>query len=738
MLPTASAAERAPFPTTSTRIARSGLWELPVAGRRARASATMDDGHGNGDGNGNSLTKLASASARGGSEVADVASVPERVRRPLVPEPLDMTTYKMIRGQQRKQTHLYDLPTPPLTSGHADTPAAAAAAAAPAATSADIETTPRGKRKFKPQLIEVCRRMKRTSAPGPAMLPVDKTDITPVGSRDDLGCPGVTNDNSQGTNHIYLERPLLKVLPQQQPVPPVNSPHSGFVESMIDLAAPVASPRPLLDTLHLNTHTRSWAEVYTPRRDPISAPSSASVTDQTEGVPSLTASFDSSNDSLALQLARTRESCDERFSGYLLALAAQTAEKQLREQALAAFPNEYSHEIVEHFYTRASGSDSSTLSRSPRPPPRRHSSGDGWAAREMRAHQQKLERMRTQAESTCSFESAPRLPHEMPDVGPAAKPSPKSGPFWNADNFSIFTRAAAAAERCDAATGRDDDLDRKARSPPMLGSEIKFRICPSPKATKFESDQPINLQITHSSTGGGLWGGYCIADSQGVSVAPSLITGPRLVHTPRPATLAIQEESDVEQPEPEVTIYAEPENVVLPRTPHSPRRPKSGIQMLAGLEERLHKEARIEREQERIRDEFDDSFVTQVFNYLSLGYPSMARDYDEEIALISTFDIDEIRSRDDVAEGFIGIVPWEEHLTQLALDTSDCDGGSKARYSYCSTDEEHGPRWRALKSYIWEWARQHPDTPVDGNSPASSRPMGNGWALGNRRDSWAI
>jgi hypothetical protein len=55
---------------------------------------------------------------------------------------------------------------------------------------------------------------------------------------------------------------------------------------------------------------------------------------------------------MRLQLARTRESCDDRFSGYLLALAAKAAEKQLREQALAAFPNESMHEIVEHFYDR--------------------------------------------------------------------------------------------------------------------------------------------------------------------------------------------------------------------------------------------------------------------------------------------------------------------------------------------------------------------------------------------------
>jgi hypothetical protein len=34
-----------------------------------------------------------------------------------------------------------------------------------------------------------------------------------------------------------------------------------------------------------------------------------------------------------------RESVDEQTSGYLLELAAKAAEKQLREQEMAAFPN---------------------------------------------------------------------------------------------------------------------------------------------------------------------------------------------------------------------------------------------------------------------------------------------------------------------------------------------------------------------------------------------------------------
>ncbi|EER42387.1 conserved hypothetical protein [Histoplasma capsulatum H143] len=44
-----------------------------------------------------------------------------------------------------------------------------------------------------------------------------------------------------------------------------------------------------------------------------------------------------------------RESCDERYSGYFLSLASRSAQKLLRDQALAAFPNEQVHQTVSHF-----------------------------------------------------------------------------------------------------------------------------------------------------------------------------------------------------------------------------------------------------------------------------------------------------------------------------------------------------------------------------------------------------
>ena len=105
---------------------------------------------------------------------------------------------------------------------------------------------------------------------------------------------------------------------------------------------------------HPNTRRSTRQDSFQPELDAIPSVENSdndSAYDDEEDVPSLSGSLGSSEDSMMrLQLARTRESCDERFSGYLLALAAKAAEKQLREQALAAFPNESMHQIVEHFY----------------------------------------------------------------------------------------------------------------------------------------------------------------------------------------------------------------------------------------------------------------------------------------------------------------------------------------------------------------------------------------------------
>jgi len=420
-----------------------------------------------------------------------------------------------------------------------------------------------------------------------------------------------------------------------------------------------------------------------------------------ESTPSLSGSLGSSEDSLLrLQLARTRESCDDRFSGYLLALAAKAAEKQLREQALAAFPNESMHEIVEHFYDReiegVSDEESvegiGLLVEDPRLGNlRRKSTEVGWAAKEMQEHQEKLNRLRED-------ETNKKIAAE------ATKPRFKD-PFWTNGMTTKHSAFARAQEQEPADRKREAELDRmrSAASPPMLGGDLKFRMCPSPKATKFESDQRIDVQPHRSDNGGGLWGGYCVADEVGEYLSPSLRGAP-LIQTPH--------DERSEDPFSSALANEGPGGAKSPRTNgHSH---DGGIRMLVGIDERLKAEVARSKAEEALLREFDDTFVTQVYNYLSLGYPSLARQYDEELARISHITQEELRVDDSKkkAKGHIGL--------------AEAPAGNFVKEG----TQEYGARWKALRIYILEWGRQHPSM-SNGAAPAT-------WGVGARRGSWAI
>lgn len=299
----------------------------------------------------------------------------------------------------------------------------------------------------------------------------------------------------------------------------------------------------------------------------------------------------------------------------------------------------------------------------------------------------------------------------------------------------------------------------------MLGQELHFRKCPSPKQTKLETDHPFNKKRHEDgcanssqheknrdmSGKGGLWRGYCCrSESSGgdgdvqylvpADLKPTgLLATPFPPGTPAPLDYAI---SDEPEPVPLLSPSASTDSFtsssgvgaavaaaaargaaaangtksggatlapLLP-PPQQPPAAGGGLHMLHGLGERLAQEkARAERD-EKIAAEFDDAFVTQVFNYLSLGYPSMARGFDEELGKISSVAIDELTSYDAAAAGVKG------YLLEASADVT-------------IPDEERCPRWRALKTYIYEWARQHPD--LDSFDPLA-------WGVRERRGSWAI
>lgn len=85
-------------------------------------------------------------------------------KRHFLPQPVE-TTQKSSKSSKAKPPR--PLPTPELTpESKSQAPASA--------------DQPAPRRRFTPQLIETSRRVKRSSNPGPATLPTDKTDITPV------------------------------------------------------------------------------------------------------------------------------------------------------------------------------------------------------------------------------------------------------------------------------------------------------------------------------------------------------------------------------------------------------------------------------------------------------------------------------------------------------------------------------------------------------------------------------
>ncbi|KAI1084336.1 hypothetical protein F5B20DRAFT_568331 [Whalleya microplaca] len=671
------------------------------------------------------------------------------------------------------------------------------------------------KRKFAPQLIETTRRSKRAGQEGPATKPVDKTDITP------------------GTNHIYAPKPKRK------PVPPRPSGAGLASATATGEDDGEGSPRFLTPRRqssmkpHPNTR-RGTRQSYTPDLDTIlSSESGNSSGNSSEeevlsisiGVPALTdgnLEEDDDGDSWTSRhydLRNRRESCDEEFSGYLLAVAAREAHRQRElEQAMAAFPNGVRPEGVEHFFVRDNSEDDHEVEEAARHGPsqllRRQSTDPGWAVKEMRAHAEKLAQGNRDRMSI----------DDSPDQSEMA--SPPEDPLWTTTNARresqdqvmvdargsfadskptppllarVDTRSPAqdkpfSPPQQQPDTGLhaspfgipfgglssepEDPVMRRMRlaaSPPMLGGDLKLRTCPSPQHTRMETDQrycpkgrPEEKQ-RDVTEGTGLWRGYCSAKTE--NAVELVHPGPNLLMTPReplsphdPFSAAFTASMSISG----VMSSADTPGTTSPTTQRQSQ--QKGLHMLSGLDERLRKEKARKEMEERIAAEFDDAFVTQVYNYLSLGYPAMARDFDDELSKISGIDIVELRKDDTqkIDKGFMLHMEISIHKSDRApghvvgstggtiindnnnssnSNSNNSSNTSGASSGVSSGDDEEmlapeeserrtrrkpkPPRWIALKLYIREWARQHPKL-----NDAENGPMA--WGVRARRGSWAI
>ncbi|KAL6855731.1 hypothetical protein J3F83DRAFT_474674 [Trichoderma novae-zelandiae] len=621
------------------------------------------------------------------------------------------------------------------------------------------------RRRFAPQLIETSRRSRRVGETGPATRPTDKTDITPY------------------TNHIYSAKPKTNRRqlgpagdeePQHhvpRPFPPTRreTEEEGVQEYLLELAAKQVTRQ--IEEVALaafpNSRPREGGVAHFYFRE---------------------SSSDSDNSPEASP--RDEEAGYHRFRRKSSTLGLNWWHKQMQEHAARLqqdrgdgmdVDNEEAvvmPEDIDAAAAAAAAAASAASAASPRPvagatadSPLIRSDSDLdrmelpsppdllWtttkplsrtdARRESVAELQlalaEANRAAAQAQAKLVASSAQTDPSAQPAEPHRGRQEP--GPFGRP--FGGFRHVP----------DQDPKLLklRQGPSPPMLGKDLVFRRCPSPKFTKLEPEDSFEAHMIEEqrdlSGQAGLWRGYCCrSESTGGCIVPPDLHNPKLIQTPTDPSFPDKScscdvvDASVISEEP-VSIFSSSDSASSgltsstgglwgssshqqqqqpPQLHHQHQRQhqhhqhqsaaeehKGGdVDMgngLDGLSERLQREKAQAERDEKILQEFGEDFVTQVYNYLSLGYPAMARGFDEELSRISRIGIEELR-RDDEKQMAKG------HMVEMKLDVS-------------APEDERCPRWAALRTYIAEWARQHPD--LDNLDPLA-------WGVRERRGSWAI
>ena len=383
---------------------------------------------------------------------------------------------------------------------------------------------------------------------------------------------------------------------------------------------------------------------------------------------------------------------------------------------MAAYPNEHLHEPVDHYAIdrdseeldvevgvgklQVGGPAEEVADREPAGY-RHRDSGAGFGLAEMRKHQEKLEDQKRdqwaqppselgRRRSTRSALQQAKGAQKAADVGVAGAPAspPKEIIGWQKDNEMKPMRNAA--------------------SPPMAGENLKFPKCLSPQPTRLDVHQyPGKKKSTDTQSrqhtglwtpGGGasrqnsksgLWNGVCNTANQDVLAAP------------RPTQTGLLTPA-VERNDP----FEPTSGCKNTQSPPSPVNSQEECTRLDGVIRREHS----------IAQELGDTFVTQVYNYLSLGYPSLARKFDPELSKITKVPIDDLRKDDDQcnAKGYVGAPEG------TGADCRDVmDGDTKCE------------RWCALRLYVREWGRQQPEM-------GALEDVEGGWGARARKGSWAI
>ena len=258
----------------------------------------------------------------------------------------------------------------------------------------------------------------------------------------------------------------------------------------------------------------------------------------------------------------------------------------------------------------------------------------------------------------------------------------------------------------------------------MLGDDLIFPQTISPKMTRCETDQhprprtdesddeeeAIGQQdlwstvvpklesqpVSPAASAPGLWGGYCAYTATTGPPAPPRRTGLETPAAERADPFDICATPGRKTPGGSRT----PGGAKTPRRriyggmnllPLTPQRTNEDDNFMSAIDKKLQLERQIE-------EEFPDAVITQIYNYLSLGYPAVACMFDGELAKISRVPVEDLRKDDEHvdAKGYVG--------------APEGDGvGAGGRGDGVRSIEEGGcRRWEALRLYVREWARQSP------------------------------
>jgi hypothetical protein len=360
-------------------------------------------------------------------------------------------------------------------------------------------------------------------------------------------------------------------------------------------------------------------------------------------------------------------------------LAPVTTDKELTDRILAAYINERPYEPVAHFAVededdihigKLSGVDGVDIKTFRRDSGTEHD----WELQNMQRHHAQLEKMKNDLKKDTAGTS----------------------------RYSAATLAArhhGIGNKKEKKRAKDDELKkmRNAASPPMLGDDLIFPLSLSPKMTRCDVDQiprprtnddheyeevegdPMLWQ-THGNvsvaSNAGLWGGLCQkADTISRPATPlrsglqtPAFEGGNPFESPRPRTPGTKTPSRRHK-----ITYSN--SHLFPLTP--PRDVGEDL-FTASIDKKLN----LERE---FDVQFPAAVITQIYNYISLGYPVLAHQFDEELSKISRIPVHELRKDDDAADakGHVGVPEREED-------------GAKCK------------RWEALRLYCKEWWKQSP------------------------------